>query len=146
MTFWRKILDKVTPQPIRQLSTEAETSLVYVLIPGSVQPVDRGAQYEDALEAELQLAELGCVSGGGSLLSDEKPDGSRDIMHCGIDIDAIDVEGVRALLRTHLPELGCPTGTQIHYDGDGELSYFDAFDGNSWSLAQLWTGDDPRFG
>jgi hypothetical protein len=146
MTFWRKILDGLSPQAVRQLPNNPDTSLVYILIPGSVQPIDRGAQFEDALEAELQLAELGCVSGGGSLLSDEDADGNRDIIHCGIDIDAIDVDKVRALLRVHLPDLGCPPGTQVHYDGQGGASYLDAFDGESWSLANPWTGDDPRFG
>lgn len=146
MAIWHTILDKLSGQTIRQSSDEAETSLVYVLIPGAVEPTARGAQFEDAVEAELQLARLGYVSGGGSLLGDEKTDGTRDIIHCGIDVEANDVELVRELLRTHLPELGCPDGTRIHFVSTAGDPLFDSFERQQWSLAKPWTGDDPRFG
>jgi hypothetical protein len=119
--------------------------LIYVYLPESLEPLDRGAKYEDPLEAELQLAGVGWVSGGGSLLGDERPDGSRPIEHCGIDIDALDVAEARRLLREHLPELGCPPGTQLHYREDGRPLQ-DEFDDGGWRLGRPRTLMHPGFG
>ena len=124
---------------------EEETELIYVYLPEPLQPLDRGSRYEDPIDAELQLQSLGYVSGGGSSLSDERPDGSRVIEFCGIDIDAVDVAAARALLRNELPTLGCPAGTQIHYR-QGETPLQDEYDGSDWSLGRPRTMMHPGFG
>ncbi|WP_326523661.1 hypothetical protein [Sphingomonas sp.] len=110
--------------------------LVYVRIPAPIDPEARGATYEDPLDAELRLAGLGCVSGGGTGLSDLDASGHREIEYCGVDIDTQNVGATRDLLRHHLPLLGCPAGTAIEYDHAG--SYLrDIFDGNDWRLGQV---------
>lgn len=92
-------------------------------------------EYEGPLNAELKLSGLGWVSGGGTMQSAERADGSREILHIGVDVDALDVAGARALLRSHLPELGCPMGTRLEYEELGR-DLQDEYDGKAWILAQ----------
>ena len=146
MTFWRKLIAKLAPDSEAASIVEKPTWLIYILLPEPLQPLDRAARYEDALEAELGLAGLGFVSGGGSLLSEEKPDGTRDIRYCGIDVDAYDVHAVRALLRLHLPELGCPAGTQLHYREETDTPLLDEYDGAEWRLGLPRKMMHPGFG
>lgn len=124
---------------------EAETELVYVMLPESLMPLDRGDRYEDPLDDELQASGVGYVSGGGSSLGDERPDGSRLIEYCGVDVEARDLDAVLELLRRKLPELECPSGTQLHYR-KGEVPLQDEFDGASWSLGQSREMMHPGFG
>lgn len=93
---------------------------VYVKTLDPVGPTDRGREYEDALEEMLAARGLGEISGGGSQLGENEPDGTPTIAFCGIDIDASDREAVVALLRDRLPSLGAPVGTEIHYTSEGE--------------------------
>ena len=121
------------------------TELIYIYLPESRGPIDRGDSYEDPIDDELQLRSLGYVSGGGSSLSDELPDGRREIVDCGIDVDAVDVDAARELLREQLPSLGCPAGTQLHYrEGDTPLQ--DEYDGSNWALGKPRTMMHPGFG
>ena len=112
----------------------ANTELIYVYLPELIEPEERHARYEAALDAELRLRSLGYVSGGGTLLSEAHEDGSRDILSAGVDVDATDVAAARALLRDELPSLGCPAGTQLMYE-EGGRALFDEYDGAGWSLA-----------
>jgi hypothetical protein len=121
------------------------TELIYIMLPEPLQPMDRGGKYEDPLDAELRLENLGCVSGGGSSLSDEKPDGTREIEWCGIDVDTLHVDQARALLRDHLPELGCLKGTCLQFRKD-DVSLQDEFDGVQWKLDLPRTNMHPGFG
>jgi hypothetical protein len=146
MAFWRKLAAKLSPGRGAANAADRPTWLIYILLPEPLQPVDRGARYEDPLEAELGLAGLGYVSGGGSSLGREKPDGSRDIEYCGIDVDAYDVDAVRGLLRLHLPELGCPAGTQLHYRDKADEPLQDEYDGAEWNLGRSRTMMHPGFG
>jgi hypothetical protein len=102
-----------------------------VIVPGDLDPFDRHFRFSIHIDAELRLAGLGCSEGGGTLMSEEDEDGESEILFCVCDVDATDVDGARALLRLHLPELGCPEGTLIQY-GD---ALEDRFDGNHWRLA-----------
>lgn len=112
----------------------ANTVLIYVYLPEVIEPEVRHARYEVALDAELRLRSLGFVSGGGTLLSEEADDGSREILSAGVDVDATDVSAARDLLREELPSLGCPVGTQLQYEDDGRY-FADEYDGANWSLA-----------
>ena len=56
-----------------------------------------------------------------------------------IDVEATDVAGARALLRLHLPELGCPPGTLIQYD---DLE--DRWDGERWQLGEARSIDEEQ--
>jgi hypothetical protein len=94
----------------------------------------------------LGIAGVGYVSGGGTLLGAEKEDGSRDIEYCGIDVDAYDVAAARELLRLHLPELGCPAGTQLLYHDEADEPLQDEYDGVEWRLGLPRTMTHPGFG
>jgi len=120
-----------------------EGRLIYVYLPESLDPEQRAARYGGPLDAELRLSGLGWVSGGGSLLGAERPDGSRDIVHIGVDVEAFDVSRVRELLRTHLPQLGCPAGTRLQYEDLGQ-DLQDEYDGGLWELARPRSAANPQ--
>ena len=113
--------------------SNSEPELVYVFLPEAIGPMDRGDKYEEPIIDELERLGLGEVSGAGTSLGDEGPDGRRPIVSCGIDVDTNDVAATRAALRTLLPKLGCPQGTQLHYELSGKV-HQDEFDGENWSL------------
>jgi hypothetical protein len=113
--------------------TDTDPELVYVFLPEALGPIDRGDKYEDPMIDELERLGLGEVSGAGTMLSDEAPDGTRQVEACGIDVDTDDVEATRAALRTLLPGLGCPKGTQLQYSVSGRQLQ-DEYNGTDWSL------------
>jgi hypothetical protein len=129
-------LDRLKALVAGRPPTPQETALIFVRLPEPLQPIERGDRYEDPLDAELQLAELGCVSGGGSQLSDLQPDGSRLIEWCGVDVDATDVPRALQLLRRELPPLGCLAGTVLEYSLN-EVELKDEFDGSGWTIGRL---------
>lgn len=94
-------------------------NFIYIRIPGNIQPVERGELFEDRIDPVLAQDDLGSVSGGGSSLGDPRPDGTRIIEFCGIDIDATDRDRALARLRELLPQLDAPPGTELHYTRDG---------------------------
>ena len=106
---------------------------IYVYLPQDIEPDERYERYQEPLDAELRLHGAGWVSGGGSLLSEELEDGSRECVHVGVDVDAVDVERAREILRAQLPSLGAPPGTRVLYR-DGERALEDWFDGEAWAL------------
>jgi hypothetical protein len=113
--------------------SDSEPELVYVYIPESIGPMDRGDKYEDPIIEELERLGLGEVSGAGTELGDEGPDGRRPIVSCGIDVDTNDVAATRSALRDLLPGLGCPKGTQVQYEQAGKPLQ-DEYDGAEWVL------------
>ena len=122
----------IKPEPL-------DTELIFVVIPDQIAPLERSDKYEAPLDAELKLAGLGVVSGGGTLMSAPDQNGNCSIEWCGVDVDTTDVKCGRELLRTHLPQLGCPAGTELEYNVDG-LPYIDRYDGQNWLLdRQLYT-------
>jgi hypothetical protein len=104
---------------------------IYIYLPEALEPEERGPRYGDWLDAELKLFGLGFVSGGGTLLAEDE-EGERAIISCGIDVDTSDVDAARALLREHLPDLGCPRGTELQYSE----ALCDHFDGRHWAMAR----------
>jgi hypothetical protein len=119
--------------------------LVYVYLPESLMPLDRGDKYEEPIIEELERLGLGEVSGAGSSLGDPQPDGTRLIEYCGIDVDTDHVDATRDALRALLPKLGCPAGTQLHYRAD-ETPLQDEYDGSGWALDQHRSMLHPGFG
>jgi hypothetical protein len=116
---------------------EFESSFVYVRMPGDVQPVERHYLFEDPIEDQLKIRNLGYVSGGGTMQSEPDENGARSIILTGIDIEADDLGGVRDLLRTLLPGLGAPMETQIEYTV-GETRLQDRL------TAEGWIENEPR--
>ena len=120
-------------------------TFVYISLPGNIQPMARGAQYEDRIESELACRGLGGVSGGGSLLSEPRPDGSRVVESCGIDVDVVDLAAALAVLHDLLPQLGAPHGSELHYTRQG-VRLLDRLSGTGWQQGQARTTLHPGFG
>jgi len=124
---------------------QASTHFIYVKIPESLMPLDRGAKYEDPIDDVLKERDLGEVSGGGSQLGDQRPDGTRPIEFCGIDIDARELAETRSRLRAMLVDLGAPSGTEIHFT-IGERKLQDLLSPDGWLLEQPRISLHPGFG
>ncbi len=118
---------------------------VYLKIPGNIQPIERGERFEDPLQAMLEEAGLGEVSGGGSSLSDADAEGRRVVEFCGIDIDVDVSDAALERLRAFLPELSIPPGTELHYTHDGRLLR-DVYADGAWTQAVPREERHPGFG
>jgi len=115
-------------------------SFMTVAIPGDIDPFERHYRFSIHIDAELRLAGLGCSVGGGTLFWDDDEDGAQErpeIAYCILDVDAVDIDQVRSLLRLHMPELGAPAGTLVQF-GERE----DRFDGAAWHLNEARSIDD----
>lgn len=102
---------------------------VYIRIPGDIGPIERGDRFEDPIEAKLRRAGIGEVTGGGSLLTEPRSDGSRGIEYCGIDVDLTKPREGIALLLSELPRLRAPKGTVLEFsidDVDHELDVYES--------------------
>ena len=109
-----------------------DCAFVSVVIPGDIDPMERHHRFSVYLDAELRLAGVGCSEGGGTLyFDDEDESATPEIAYCIMDVDAIDVDGARELIRLHMPELGAPPGTMVQWD---DLE--DRWDGERWHLAE----------
>lgn len=117
---------------------------IYIKIPDAIQPSDRAALFENPIDDALQSKGLGHVSGGGSLLGELRPDGTRVITFCGIDVDTTDRDAVLAILRRLLTDLGAPLHTELHYTAGGEKLQ-DRFLGADWSTAETREFLHPAF-
>jgi hypothetical protein len=126
---------------------DAET-FVYIMIPESIGPMNRGEKYEGPLTAALEREQAAEITGGGSQLGDERPDGTRPIESCGIDINVTDAwtrESTLTLLRSELVGLGVPIGTELHYTIDGSRLKDQLVHGG-WVQRQPRTFLHPGFG
>lgn len=118
---------------------------IYVKLPGNIQPIQRGEQFEDRIEPILVERGLGTVSGGGSSLDDPLPDGRRLVAFCGIDIDTESRDTALEVLRELLPSLGAPHGTELHYTR-AEKKLQDEFSASGWSVEKPRQFLHPGFG
>jgi hypothetical protein len=118
---------------------------VYVEIPGAIGPLERGEKYEDPLQEKLAAQNLGEITGGGSQLGPELPDGSRVVVSCGLDVDVVDLDPVLELLHGELPALGAPVGTQIQYTRHG-VKLVDRLTPGGWRRGEPRTEVHPGFG
>ena len=123
----------------------AVEQFVYVKIPGDVGPIDRGTLFENPIDSALAIGSLGAVLGGGSSLGEERSDGTRPIEFCGIDIDTTNRDGALSILRTLLPSLNAPIGTELHYTVGSERLQ-DELSPEGWLLSKPRTLLHPGFG
>jgi hypothetical protein len=121
-------------------SPKPATTFIYVYLPEPIDTEERESKYRAPLTIELQLAGVGFVSGGGAL----EEEASGRIIHAAIDIEAHDRDAARALLRAHLPDLGCPPGTRLEWFDVTEWQ--DLFTGAGWEEAQPMTPYAERDG
>lgn len=117
---------------------------IFVKILDPVMPLDRGAKYEDPLEALLEARGLGTISGSGSGLGDPRPDGTRPIAFCGVDINTAVRDQALAILREEIPKLGAPVGSELHYTRNG-VRLQDELGVNGWVLSRPRTYLHPGF-
>lgn len=106
---------------------------IYVKLAASLQPLTRGELFENPIDDELQRLGLGEVSGGGSLLGQPEPDGTRYIEFCGLDVEATDREKALELLRRMLLELDAPDYSELHYTVQGQKRQ-DNLMGGAWEI------------
>jgi len=128
-----------------QPGAQTERELVYVKLPESLMPLERGPRYEDPIQESLSAQRLGEVTGGGSQLGDPQPDGTRFIEFCGIDVEVTNLDRGRDLLRTRLAALGAPVGTELHFTIDG-VKLQDELHSRGWLVDQPRTFLHPGFG
>lgn len=97
------------------LWAQQSTTFVFVKVAESIQPIARGSKYEDPLDAALNAAKLGEVTGGGSALSIDKK-----IEWVSVDVELTDVIKGVPFLRRKLIELGAPKGSMLEYEFNGK--------------------------
>ena len=129
----------MTDNPFPEEVNEPENlGFIFIILPGPIHPEEREAKFGDPLDSDLRVAGLGFVSGGGSLLSAPDENGESSIIYAAVDVDTIDIETARGLLRDNLPDLGCPEGTRIQF---GDLQ--DRFEDGEWSINET-RNEPPR--
>jgi hypothetical protein len=82
--------------------------LLFVKIPESITTEERAERYEDPLNEFLTSRKLGAVTGGGSVLNEE-----RGIESIGLDVEVHDPDKAIPNIIRILNELGVPEGTVI---------------------------------
>jgi len=138
---WFRPSPRPTTGPVSSFDVE---QFVYVKIPVSVGPIERGALFGDPIDLALAEGDLGEVSGGGSSLGEKQADGSRNIEFCGIDVDTRNRDGALAVLRELLPRLDAPMGTELHYT-TGIEKLQDELSPEGWLLSRPRTQLHPGF-
>jgi hypothetical protein len=146
MSFISKLKSMFAGKPASAAAPAMDPSLfIYIVLPANIGPMDRGAMFEDPLEPLLAAGGLGEISGGGCSLGAPGPDGTREVVFAGIDIDVTDRDMARELLRRELPGLGAPLSTTLQFTRDG-VKLEDKLTEQGWSLDQPRTALHPGFG
>ena len=100
-------------------ATAADTVFVFVKVPESIMPIDRGEKYEDPLDAALKQEKLGEVTGGGSQLSEPDAEGRRSVEWVGLDVELTELARGIPFLKKQLLRLGAPAGTTLEFQREG---------------------------
>lgn len=103
----------------KSAASAPEALFVFVKVPESIGPVERGRKYEDQLAAALERHGVGEITGGGSQLGELRPDGTRPIEWVGIDVELTDAARGLAVVKEELKRLGAPPGTVMEYSRNG---------------------------
>ena len=109
----------------------AEGDAISIFLPECLSPLERYQRYEVPLGNLVAEEGLGYVGGGGSWL-DQSGLIRSGVTSCDVSVVVTDVARALTSLRTALPKLGCPTGTQLQYEL-GERLVFDEYDGCRWT-------------
>lgn len=114
------------------------TEYVAVVFPGDLDPFERHYRFGIHLDAELRLVGLGTCGGGGSV-SELDDDDEWRTAYSIIDMDLVDMDRGRALVRAQLIELDCPVDTMIQY-----RDLQDRWDGGRWHLGEDRSFDEDK--
>jgi len=123
-------------------------AFVFIVIRDASGPLERGEVYEDPIDAALRVRELGRVTGGGSQIGEDLPDGTQTIAWCGIDVDlpsATKCGVALELLRAELRRLEAPIGSELHYTDAGDR-LLDRLGPDGWQLRLPRDFLHPGFG
>jgi hypothetical protein len=96
-----------------------DTVFVFVKVPESIMPIDRGEKYEDPLDAALKREKLGEVTGGGTQLSEPDAEGRRTVEWVGLDVELADLESGLPFLKNELLCLGVSAETTLEFTRAG---------------------------
>ena len=113
---------------------ETQREYVVATINARIQPMHRGEIYEDPLNAILEEASVGEVSGGGTLQSK-----TGEIEYCDVEIEvAISDQSTIDLIQSSLEKLGVPKGSKLTVEKTDSVIEF----GNLEGLAIYLNGTD----
>lgn len=115
-----------------------DTEYVAVVFPCDLDPFERHYRYGIHLDAELRLHQLGTSTGGGSMAKLDD-DGEWETVYSVVDVNLIDLDRGRALVRAQLVELDCPTDTLVQY-----RDLQDRWDGDRWQLGEDRSFDEDK--
>jgi hypothetical protein len=73
-----------------------------------IEPIDRGERYEDPLQAVLEPANIGRVTGGGSQLNE-----LGGIAHADVEIELANLDGALDVVVDALEKAGAPQGSEL---------------------------------
>jgi hypothetical protein len=124
----------ISRKPAKQeRTTKTEPVTIVARLNDRAQPMDRGDVYEDPLSEVLEEADLGEVSGGGTLLGK-----NGEIEFCEVEILVKDTKAgtIKKVIGT-LEKLGAPKGSKLMIDGKKDIPF-----GKSEGLAVYINGTD----
>lgn len=78
-----------------------------------IEPIDRGNRYEDPLQAALEAAQAGAVTGGGSQLNE-----SGGIEFADVEIEVANLDAAIDLVANTLEAAGAPQGSEIRHEAN----------------------------
>ncbi len=119
---WLRGEISAAPGPLRVGVMRDETAvdrerfphLVIARIPEHIEPMDRGARYEDPVQDALSIRDLGMVTGGGSQLT-----AAAEIGFVDVELALADLDGAIEVVQRILEEAGAPVGSQLLFEQDG---------------------------
>ena len=88
--------------------------LVIARIPEHIEPMDRGARYEDPVQDALAIRELGMVTGGGSQMT-----AAAEIGYVDVELALADLGEALDIAKRILEEAGAPVGSVFLFEEDG---------------------------
>lgn len=115
LSLYRSLRAPVVAHPRSQPSV-----FVFVKIPESLMPVDRGQKYGNPLDAALKRESLGEVTGGGSQLSEPDAEDRRTVEWIGLDVELTELDRGLPFLKQELRRLGAPSETMLEFKRAGE--------------------------
>jgi hypothetical protein len=81
-----------------------------------VEPIDRGNRYEDPLQAVLERAKIGRVTGGGTQLNEV-----GGIEYADVEIELANLDDALLTVADALEEAGAPQGSELIHASDARV-------------------------
>lgn len=128
-------------EPETTVSQRGSAFIAVAHIAEAILPVDRGAKYEDPLDAALKSAGQGSVNGGGSLLSE-----GCQVTSVDVELVLRDLDGALKFARTTLLSLGAPTDSLLLFLRDGRPRAVDIATGREFDHQPALEALERRMG